>query len=134
MGERIPAFDALAITYGVAVNTVRKAIELLCIEGLLQSSRGRGTTVASTTAPTIDEPLRMAMYDPMTESDEFAIDVLKTETATLPQMLVQDYHRHGTILCHRLKNARIDPLFFERTGIHEAVYQEREGMDPSTCC
>lgn len=90
-GERIPAFEDLATTYGVAVNTVRKAIELLCIEGLLQSSRGRGTTVASKTSPTIDEPLRMAMYDPMTESDEVAIDILKTEAATLPQILVQNY-------------------------------------------
>lgn len=91
VGERLPAFDELSRTYGVAVNTVRKAVEQLCHEGVLQSGRGRGTVVAAPSAPAIDEPLRRAMYDPVSETGEVVIDVLRTESAPLPPGLVQDY-------------------------------------------
>jgi len=91
VGERIPAFEDLADTYGVAINTVRKAIELLCVEGLLFSSRGRGTTVAAQSTPGIEEALRLAMYDPVTEVGEVAIGILRTEPAPLPHSLVLGY-------------------------------------------
>lgn len=91
VGERLPAFEDLAQTYGIAVNTVRKAVELLCLEGVLLSGRGRGTVVAAPSAPAIDEPLRRAMYDPVSESGEVVIDVLSTGAAALPPGFVQSY-------------------------------------------
>lgn len=44
-GEAIPTEQALAGSYGVAVGTVRKAVDLLVAEGLLERFQGRGTFV-----------------------------------------------------------------------------------------
>ncbi|QCK88136.1 GntR family transcriptional regulator [Phreatobacter aquaticus] len=44
-GDAIPAEDELAVRHGVAVGTVRKAIEGLVGEGLLERRQGRGTFV-----------------------------------------------------------------------------------------
>jgi GntR family transcriptional regulator len=44
-GEAIPAQEELASTYGIAVGTVRKAVDVLVAEGILERSQGRGTFV-----------------------------------------------------------------------------------------
>ncbi|RZF28616.1 GntR family transcriptional regulator [Paraburkholderia sp. UYCP14C] len=44
-GEAIPTEQALAQSYDVAVGTVRKAVDLLVAEGLLERFQGRGTFV-----------------------------------------------------------------------------------------
>lgn len=44
-GEAIPTEQALAKQYDVAVGTVRKAVDLLVAEGLLERFQGRGTFV-----------------------------------------------------------------------------------------
>jgi GntR family transcriptional regulator len=44
-GEAIPTEQALASSYDVAVGTVRKAVDLLVAEGLLERFQGRGTFV-----------------------------------------------------------------------------------------
>ncbi|OAJ55233.1 GntR family transcriptional regulator [Paraburkholderia ginsengiterrae] len=44
-GEAIPTEQALALSYDVAVGTVRKAVDLLVAEGLLERFQGRGTFV-----------------------------------------------------------------------------------------
>jgi GntR family transcriptional regulator len=44
-GEAIPTEQALAKRYEVAVGTVRKAVDLLVAEGLLERFQGRGTFV-----------------------------------------------------------------------------------------
>lgn len=44
-GEAIPTEQALAKSYNVAVGTVRKAVDLLVAEGLLERFQGRGTFV-----------------------------------------------------------------------------------------
>ncbi|WP_350280464.1 winged helix-turn-helix domain-containing protein [Kribbella sp. HUAS MG21] len=46
-GEKLPAGPKLAATFGVALMTVRRAIETLQSEGLLRSSPGVGVFVAS---------------------------------------------------------------------------------------
>ena len=43
--EAIPPESELTRTYGVAVGTVRKAVETLVAEGLLERNQGRGTFV-----------------------------------------------------------------------------------------
>lgn len=44
-GEAIPTEQELARTYGVAVGTVRKAVDQLVAEGMLERFQGRGTFV-----------------------------------------------------------------------------------------
>src|SRR3954452_13650138 len=46
-GEKLPAGPKLAATFGVALMTVRRAIETLQSEGLLRSSPGVGVFVAA---------------------------------------------------------------------------------------
>ena len=46
-GSRLPTEDELATQYGVARNTVRRAVEDLRERGLLETFHGRGTYVAS---------------------------------------------------------------------------------------
>ncbi len=48
-GDRLPSHDELAAEYSVARVTVRQAINLLEIDGVLISRRGRGTFVAAKT-------------------------------------------------------------------------------------
>lgn len=63
-GEQIPAGPKLAKDFGVALMTVRKAIDRLKAEGVLQSSHGVGVFVASGTAPENDmEALRREMAE-----------------------------------------------------------------------
>ncbi len=45
-GTRLPTEDELAQQYGVARNTVRRAVEELRKNGLLETFHGRGTYVA----------------------------------------------------------------------------------------
>lgn len=84
IGARIPAFEELSATYGVAMNTVRKAVELLVNEGLLASGRGRGTTVASSEARPLAGALLQEMYNPLADSREVEINVLRTERGVAP--------------------------------------------------
>lgn len=44
-GEVIPGQEELAKSYGIAVGTVRKAVDLLVAQGLLERIQGRGTFV-----------------------------------------------------------------------------------------
>jgi GntR family transcriptional regulator len=46
-GEKLPAGPKLAATFGVALMTVRRAIETLQAEGLLRSAPGVGVFVAT---------------------------------------------------------------------------------------
>jgi DNA-binding GntR family transcriptional regulator len=50
-GARLPTEDELAAQYGVARNTVRRAVEDLRERGLLETFHGRGTYVASLARP-----------------------------------------------------------------------------------
>lgn len=46
LGQQLPAIDDLAARFGVARATLRQAIELMEVEGLVQRQHGRGTFVA----------------------------------------------------------------------------------------
>jgi GntR family transcriptional regulator len=92
VGARIPAFEELSATYGVAMNTVRKAVELLANEGVLASGRGRGTTVASSEARVLEGALLQEMYNPLADSQQLEINVLRCERhATPPPALLKTY-------------------------------------------
>lgn len=92
VGVRIPAFEELADGYGVALNTVRKAVELLVNQGLLASGRGRGTVVASTEARALGSGLMRELHNPLSTNQELEIQVLQfDEAAALPPTLVEGY-------------------------------------------
>jgi GntR family transcriptional regulator len=68
-GQRLPTVAELAHTHGVARITARQAYGVLAREGLLTSTRGRGTFVASAPAQRgagLDAHLRAAINDPAT--------------------------------------------------------------------
>lgn len=92
VGLRIPAFEELAEGYGVAMNTVRKAIELLVHEGLLASGRGRGTVVASSHGRVLGDGLMRELHNPLSTNQELEINVLKVVVdAAVPPALVERY-------------------------------------------
>ncbi|UUX48268.1 GntR family transcriptional regulator [Nisaea acidiphila] len=47
-GDRLPSLEQLAVDFGVSLITVRKAVEILEDERLLERQQGRGTFVADT--------------------------------------------------------------------------------------
>lgn len=57
VGERIPNVDVLAPALGVARETVRQAVGLLVEQGLLESTRAKGTFVRKTTSITVTHTL-----------------------------------------------------------------------------
>lgn len=107
VGERLPPFERLATDYGVALNTIRKAIELLADEGLVTAARGLGTRVRAN-APAHEGPsLRAAISDPLELATGITIDVLESKTVDQlaaelmePYRLAPRYHR--TLKTHSL--------------------------------
>lgn len=68
-GQRLPTVAELATAHGVARITARQAYGVLAREGLLTSTRGRGTFVADAPAQRgagLDAHLRAAINDPAT--------------------------------------------------------------------
>ena len=92
LGARLPAFNALASDYGVALNTVRKAVEQLAAQSLVASGRGSGTRVTARSAALADPALRSAISDPHRLAPDHRIHVLSSRrVAKLPQELRGDY-------------------------------------------
>lgn len=76
-GQRLPTVAELAAAHGVARITARQAYGVLAREGLLTSTRGRGTFVADAPAQRgagLDAHLRAAINDPATA--ELRIELL----------------------------------------------------------
>ena len=92
IGSRLPPFEELSATYGVALNTVRKAIDQLVGEGMLLSGRGRGTRVASAQPQVLEGALLQEMHDPLSDSRELEIEVLSCDRGScLPPALLKSY-------------------------------------------
>lgn len=87
VGDRLPAFEELARRYGVAMNTIRTAVEVLSSQGLVSSARGLGTRITANAAPLLHPELRTAINDPQTRlSPEHSITMLvNREVKSLPE-------------------------------------------------
>lgn len=85
-GEQLPTIGELAREYGVALITVRQALQLLAAEGLVTSTRGRGTFVCPQVKPAAHSAgLRTAINDRLELPADCAIRVLgRTFTHALP--------------------------------------------------
>jgi len=63
LGTRLPAEPELARSHGVGVNTVRRAVDRLIVEGLVERRQGSGTRVIDTPART-EGPLLIGVIVP----------------------------------------------------------------------
>jgi GntR family transcriptional regulator len=77
LNEKVPALEKLARDFGVTRATVRQAIGLLQTEGLLNSSRGRGTYVVSIPRPNVWQPLLHSWKDLIAQADIIEGDILE---------------------------------------------------------
>ena len=90
-GQRLPNFETLAEQFKVARITVRQAVALLVQEGLLTSTRGRGTIVCEIgerPGPAVSH----AMDAMSPEASDLRIRILsKAPAATVPREYVGDH-------------------------------------------
>lgn len=78
---QLPTIGELATEYGVALVTVRQALNLLAADGLVSSTRGRGTFVCEGVTPVAHNPsLRAAINDRLALPENCAIKVLSRTT------------------------------------------------------
>lgn len=89
---QLPPIGELAREYGVALVTVRLAIQQLASEGLLVSTRGRGTFVCGHVKPIAqDVTLRAAINDRLSMPVDCSIRVLqRSVTSALPAHFVPE--------------------------------------------
>ncbi len=77
VGEHLPAFEELAKTYGVAMNTIRTAVKVLSSQLLVTSARGLGTRISADAAPLLHPELKAAINAPQSRlSPEHSITML----------------------------------------------------------
>jgi DNA-binding GntR family transcriptional regulator len=67
---RLPAEDALASEFGVARDTVRRALSLLADEGLIRSTHGRGHFVCQSGDPAAGMPKYLVVAEDLRRSIE----------------------------------------------------------------
>jgi len=93
-GDRLPTVEQLSAEHCVARITVRRAVSLLVKEGLISSTRGRGTFVTKGALLPIDDPaLRLAINDRYEMAPGQSIRVLsRARHAGLPSSLALGSH------------------------------------------
>ena len=100
VGETIPTLDELAKSFGVTRATVRQAVGFLQREGLLNSRRGRGTTVVATPRRSLWQELPNSWDELVRFADTIEGDVLElAQPIRLPEspqvehgILAPNYH------------------------------------------
>jgi DNA-binding GntR family transcriptional regulator len=92
IGDHLPPFEVLAERYGVGLNTVKRAVQVLASESLVSSARGVGTRVIGTSPRTTHPNIRTTINDPLSISPNIAIKVIEsTDVDALPPALHEDY-------------------------------------------
>ncbi|AXI41036.1 GntR family transcriptional regulator [Sulfitobacter sp. SK011] len=132
-GELLPTISALSAQYSVAKITVRQAVKILEEEGLLESRRGRGTTVLPP-PPSRDRlhlGTRLSNLADLYRGDKPALDLLEDRDADVTGELVigtvseRGYHllrrthtRNGETYC-------VISIYFEKDVFarHEAEFR-----------
>jgi GntR family transcriptional regulator len=90
--SQLPTIGDLAKQYGVALVTVRQALNLLASDGLVSSTRGRGTFVNAKVKSVAQNPgLRAAINDRLALPENCSIEVLSRATGTkLPSHFIPE--------------------------------------------
>ena len=132
-GDLLPTISALAAHYAVAKVTIRQAIKLLEGEGLVESRRGRGTTVLPPPpAPArLQLGTRLSTLVDMYRGDKPALDLLEDRDADIPgtpligtlsdsgyHLLRRTHTRDGATYC-------VISIYFEKQMFsrHEAAFR-----------
>ena len=132
-GELLPTISDLSAEYSVARVTVRQAVKILEEEGLLDSRRGRGTTVLP--PPPARDRLhlgtRLSTLVDLYRGDRPALDLLEDRDAEVPgEPLIGELSDNGYHLLRRT-HARdgetycVISIYFERDlfACHEAEFR-----------
>lgn len=156
----LPTLDALAAEFGVGKITVRQAMRILQDEGLVTSSRGRGTTVMAqeTAARPLNVETSLAALVNMYRGDKPDLRNLDERQTGLPenvpwgkafdryQMIKRTHARNGNAYCvitlyiasqifarHelRFRNEIALPILFEDPEL--CIKQARQSMSISKC-
>lgn len=159
-GEMLPTLDALAAEFGVGKITVRQAVKILQDEGLVTSSRGRGTTVMAQeiAARPLNVETSLAALVNMYRGDKPDMKNLDERQTSLPgdvawgkafdryQMIKRTHARNGNPYCvitlyiasqifarHelRFRNEIALPVLFEDPEL--CIKQARQSMSISKC-
>jgi GntR family transcriptional regulator len=118
--DRFPTDDELATAYGVSRQTVREAVRRLQGEGLVERSRGRGSTLAT---PVLEQPLRALYSLALTVSHHGLAEhneILAAGRRTPPPDVVHALSlRNGedAVFLERLRFADDEPLSLERSWL-----------------
>ncbi len=132
-GKMLPTISDLAAEYSVAKITVRQALQILEAEGLIESRRGRGTTVLPPPPKPHRLPLgtRLSTLVDMYRGDKPELDLLEDRDAEIPgtpmighlsengyHLLQRTHSRNGQTYC--VISIYLDKVLFKQ---HEARFR-----------
>lgn len=132
-GSFLPTISELSAEYSVAKITVRQAVKILEEEGLLESRRGRGTTVLP--PPPARDRLhlgtRLSTLADLYRGDKPALHLLEDRDADVPgELLIGELSDNGYHLLRRTHARDSEPycvisIFFEKDifARHEAEFR-----------
>jgi GntR family transcriptional regulator len=126
--QQVPTIGELSKEYGVALITVRLAMQLLAREDLVESTRGRGTFVRAHVRPITDAiGLRSVINDRLEMPENGSIQVLsRTLTRDLPAHFVPEgvgkYEEYAVIeKVHKLDN---EPISYLKIMVERQIYKK----------
>jgi GntR family transcriptional regulator len=126
--QQLPTIDELAKEYGVALITVRLALQLLGTEGLIESTRGRGTFVKADVRPANEAfGLHSAINDHLAMPENGSIHVLnRSFTRELPAHFVppgaQKYPEYAVI--EKLHKFDGEPFSYLRIMVARQIFEK----------
>ena len=131
-GEPVPTEAALAETHGVSIGTIRKAVDALVADGLLERFQGRGTFVRR---PDFQSSLFrfFRFLDASGESRVPTSRILKREETELPAAVaavLQVAEGAAAIRLHRLRLIEERPLLVEDIWLPHARFKALLRIDP----
>lgn len=88
VNDRFPSMDELCASYKISRNTMRQAMAVLREEGLIESTRGRGTVVMKAVEErAFNREIVNAISDPLDSKGISIVVVSRSEGETLPPVL-----------------------------------------------
>lgn len=105
-GEQLPSENTLAETYGVSRNTLRQALAILCEDGLVVKSQGKGSIIAKRE----DSKLSGKIVNPMTHMCKNPIDDIELHYNYAPP----------TDICRTKLNLSKSELVLASTNIYKS--------------